>query len=80
MRRFSVRALMGSVVWLAVALAVLKNGNELGLGMVLLVGLAALGTRWPYRVHPDNAEESEASRPDATGSRGRAVPIAARRD
>jgi hypothetical protein len=57
MRRFSVRALMGSVVWLAVALAVLKNGNELGLGMVLLVGLAALGTRWPYRVHPENAEK-----------------------
>ncbi len=79
MRRFSVRALMGSVVWLAVALAVLKNGNELGLGMVLLVGLAALGTRWPYRVHPDNAEESEASRrtPPARGPRR---PDRARRD
>jgi hypothetical protein len=47
LRRLSTRTLVGSAVLIAVILAVLKNAGELALGMVLLFGVAALGTRWP---------------------------------
>jgi hypothetical protein len=40
---------MAVIVLPAVALAILKNAGELALGMILLVGMAALGTRWPYQ-------------------------------
>jgi hypothetical protein len=52
MRRVSIRKLMAVVVFLAVALAVLRNAGELALGMVLLIAVAAIGTRWPF--HPSS--------------------------
>ena len=56
MRRVSTRGLMAIVVLFAVGLAILKNANELGLGMILLVGVVALSTKWPYRAHSRDVE------------------------
>ena len=47
--RFSVRALMALVAAIAVVVAVVKDATELALYMVLLLALAAMGTRWPYQ-------------------------------
>ncbi len=47
--RISIRTLMGFVLSSAVGLAVLKNAGELAVGMILMVALAAVGTRWPYQ-------------------------------
>ncbi len=44
---------MAVIVLTAVGLAVLKNAGELALGMIFLVAMAALGTRWPYQ-QPDS--------------------------
>jgi hypothetical protein len=54
--RLSIRTLMGSVLIFAVGLAVLKNAGELALGMILVVALGALGTRWPYQASSQDAE------------------------
>ena len=59
LRRVSIRKLMAVVVLFAVALAVLKSASELALGMVLLIAVVAIGTRWPYQPYTRNAKDEQ---------------------